>query len=135
LIAAVGVHKPELGNKGRSRFGAKNQLPAVGDQATQQVLPPLDPKKVSCVTSVPSGFIVKTSPDAPVNAIRPFFPGKVACVCPANASVNKKTPRLAISLFVKAFMHTTPSCGQSPFMVALSPEQSTGTATRAEFVT
>src|SRR6266852_1085072 len=59
------------------------------DQAAQQVKPPLDPKKVSCFTSRPSGFMVKTSetvPDALLNAIRPFLPGNVALAGPTRVS-------------------------------------------------
>src|SRR5215469_1148274 len=48
-----------------------------GDQAAQHVLPPPDANDVSCVTAVPSGFIVSTSPDAPMNAILPFLPANV----------------------------------------------------------
>ena len=89
LITAVRIHQPQLHVGCRVRCSAKNQLPAVGGPGNAASAPPLAAKKVSCVTSVPSGFIVKTSPDAPVKAILPFLPGKVACNWPDNTSSSK----------------------------------------------
>src|SRR5262249_48246631 len=51
------------------------------------------PRLVSCLTSLPSGFIVKISGNC-TNAMRPFFPGKVALAWP--------TPRIRNAIMVKA---------------------------------
>src|SRR5215469_8996889 len=77
-----------------SGIAPKTSCRPSGDQVAQQVPPPLALKKVSCVTSVPSGFIVKTSPFEPVKAILPFLPPKVALAGIDKASSRSKTPRL-----------------------------------------